>query len=728
MGAELGPGAELAGHRILELIGRGGMSVVYLAEHVRLDRKVALKILSPELAEDDVFRERFIRESRVAAGLDHPNIVTVYDAGEAQGALYISMRYVPGRDLGQLLKEKGRLEPAPAVDILSQVAGALDAAHAEGLVHRDVKPGNILLARAPGAPVERAFLADFGVTKRVDSMEGLTRTGHFVGTVDYVAPEQIVGDPVDARTDVYSLGCVLFECFTGEVPYPGDSEVATIYSHLNDRIPPVAAGSLRTPDLDRVIARALAKSKEERFDSCSDLIEAALEELEAQGVLAPAEVTPRRGPSVGGRGARRASRRRRVTGAAVMVLLAALVSAATVWTLSRRAADEPLPPDPPPQTTGEPTVTGVPQVRWFEVPAEAGQFRGAGDQVMLRAIVVDGAVVVVGHSWSGADDDAAVWLSPNGQKWRRTAKEALDAPGDQRMSSVVELDGTLFAVGSDQSPEGDADAAVWTSANDGRAWKEVEVPQLGQPGDQSMRRVIVLGGELLAVGFDSRGGDRDAAVWMSSDGERWRQMDDPDLRATGQQEIVAVDRIDGRVLAVGYSTIAGDWNPAVWSLNGNDWRRVEDPDLEEPGVQSMCCLVAGGPGVIGVGFAETPAGDNDAAVWTSTNGRNWKRLSQDSFGGPRDQQMQSATRLGTGLVALGRSEGADGDVDGAMWRSQDGLEWSRVRTTAVAGLGGDDDQGIRMVMPYHRHGVALIAVGVERRQLADDGDVWIGQG
>ena len=257
------PGDVIAGHRLLSVIGRGGMSVVFLAEHIELRRNVALKVLGAQLAEDDAFRERFIRESRMAAALDHPNIVTVYDAGEADGLLYISMRNVEGTDLERLLRAETRLDPGRAVALVSQAAAALDAAHDAGLVHRDVKPGNILLTTDPVTSVDHAFLSDFGVTKRVETGAGLTRSGQFVGTVDYVAPEQIQDRDVDGRADVYSLGCVLYRCLVGEVPFPRETEIATIYAQVQDP-PPVP--SERRPDLpgrvrcsDRTGARQVAR-------------------------------------------------------------------------------------------------------------------------------------------------------------------------------------------------------------------------------------------------------------------------------------------------------------------------------------------------------------------------------------------------------------------------------------------------------------------------------------
>src|SRR5437764_8507831 len=224
-------GSRIAGYQIESLLGRGGMSVVYLAEHVRLGRKVALKILSPDLARDTRFRERFVRESRIAAGLDHPNVIPVYEADETDGVLFIAMRYVRGTDLKTLIRSDGALDPGRTIRLLAQAASALDAAHSEGLVHRDVKPGNILIAQGAEGE-EHVYLSDFGLTKRPSSESGITATGQFVGTLDYAAPEQFEGKTLDARTDVYSLGCVLFESLTGEVPFRRDQDAAIMFAHL----------------------------------------------------------------------------------------------------------------------------------------------------------------------------------------------------------------------------------------------------------------------------------------------------------------------------------------------------------------------------------------------------------------------------------------------------------------------------------------------------------------
>ena len=270
-------GTELAGYRIESLLGVGGMSVVYLAEDLRLKRKVALKLLAASLAEDESFRDRFLRESELAASIDHPNIVPIYEAGTAADLLFIAMRYVEGRDLKERLG-RGRLDPADATGILAQLASALDVAHARGLVHRDVKPSNVLLdtgARPDGS--DHAYLADFGLTKRVAEEPRSSEDGHLLGTIDYVAPEQIAGGEVDERSDVYSLGCVLYECVVGQPPFSGDSDLAIVFAHLESEPPVPSAQRPQLPRaLDAVIAKALAKEPGRRYSSCRELAQAAL--------------------------------------------------------------------------------------------------------------------------------------------------------------------------------------------------------------------------------------------------------------------------------------------------------------------------------------------------------------------------------------------------------------------------------------------------------------------
>ena len=266
---ELEQGEEFAGCRIEAVAGRGGMGVVYRATELSLGRPVALKLLPPERAGDQEFRERFQRESRMAAAIDHPNVIPVYAAGEHDGSLYLVMRYVAGTDLHALLRERGAVEPERAAELVAQVAAALDAAHAAGLVHRDVKPANVLLAG------DHAYLSDFGLTRLAGSDTSLTESGRWIGTVEYSSPEQLRGERTDARADVYSLGCVLFAALIGRPPFANGTVPATMLAHLHDA-PPRPSELGAPPEFDRVMARALAKRPDDRYPSAGDLGRAAL--------------------------------------------------------------------------------------------------------------------------------------------------------------------------------------------------------------------------------------------------------------------------------------------------------------------------------------------------------------------------------------------------------------------------------------------------------------------
>jgi streptogramin lyase len=281
--AELASGTLFAGHRIEGVAGRGGMGVVYHATHLALERTVALKVIAPALVDDSAARQRFLRESKLAASLDHPNVIPVYYTGEEDGVAYIAMRYVQGWDLRSLVREEGRLAPARAAQIIAQVGAALDAAHAAGLIHRDVKPGNILLTAD-----DHVYLSDFGLSKHALSLDGATRSGHWVGTLDYVAPEQIRGDRVDARADVYALGCVLAFALTGVPPFQREGDEAKLWAHLTER-PPAPSDRVPglPPALDSAVARALAKRPDDRYPSAGDLGRAAVAAAEHRSVRQP---------------------------------------------------------------------------------------------------------------------------------------------------------------------------------------------------------------------------------------------------------------------------------------------------------------------------------------------------------------------------------------------------------------------------------------------------------
>jgi ABC-type branched-subunit amino acid transport system substrate-binding protein/DNA-binding beta-propeller fold protein YncE len=306
MKATFTPGTTFAGYRVDSLVGRGGMGVVYRATDLSLERPVALKLVAPELAEDERFRARFLREPRLAASLDHPNVIPIYEAGEHEGQLYLAMRFVEGSDLKSVLEREGRLAPESTLNVLAQVAGALDAAHRRALVHRDVKPANVLID-ADG----HVYLTDFGITKQLGGAS--TDTGRVVGTLEYLAPEQIRGDPVDGRTDVYALGCVLYECLAGAPPFRRQTEAETLWAHMQQEPAPLR----RHPRLDPVLRKALAKDREDRYKTCAELIEAAAPALGLAAPRAPlAPATWRR--------------RGRYVLAAGLILLAAAIAAAIV--------------------------------------------------------------------------------------------------------------------------------------------------------------------------------------------------------------------------------------------------------------------------------------------------------------------------------------------------------------------------------------------------------------
>ena len=372
-------GDTLAGYVIEALVGRGGMGEVFRAHDVRLDRTVALKVLGPHLAGSERFRERFLRESTLAARLDHPNVIPIFEAGESEGTLYIAMRLVEGTDLRAILRTEDALEPARAIDLLAPVAGALDAAHAAGLVHRDVKPANILVASSPELdPPEHVYLSDFGLTTlSADAGD----SGPFTGTADYAAPELVTGGAVDHRVDVYALGCVFFECLTGRPPYPGDSVMAVLWGHVNDPVPAASErNSALPPAVDVVLGKALAKEPKARYSSCRDLV---ADLRRALGVEGPSGLRDSK------------HRRFKVLAAAVAIAAAAAVAAAVV--LSRGSgtaapaarAGELVRIDPDGDGTAKPIAVGTSPVA-VAADSRAVWVASPGDGTLWRVNSVTG--------------------------------------------------------------------------------------------------------------------------------------------------------------------------------------------------------------------------------------------------------------------------------------------------------------------------------------------------
>jgi serine/threonine-protein kinase len=278
---------DIGGCRVDELIGRGGMGVVYRGTDLQLNRPVAIKLIATEHATDAAVRRRFEREARLMAAIDHPNVIPVYAAGEQDGHLYLVMRYVGGTDLHVLLRERGRLEPREAARIVDDLGGALDAAHAAGLVHRDIKPANVLLAG------QHVYLTDFGITRAIDSATRFTDSDEWVGTVDYMSPEHLRGSETDARSDVYALGCLLHACLTGTAPFHRSSAAATILAHIEDQPPRASDTPGVPPAFDEILSRALSKKSADRYPTAGEL-----------GAAAVAAAAGRTAPRSAGRAAR----------------------------------------------------------------------------------------------------------------------------------------------------------------------------------------------------------------------------------------------------------------------------------------------------------------------------------------------------------------------------------------------------------------------------------------
>ena len=381
-------GTDFAGYRLEELIGRGGMSIVYRAQHLRLERTVALKLLMPELSADPSFRERFTRESRLAASLDHPNVIPIYEAGDENGVFYIAMRFVGGSTLKHVLETDGPLPADRTASIIGQVASALNAAHEEkNLVHRDVKPPNILVVPGHGADGgDHVYLSDFGIAKQ-RAAGGLTKTGMFVGTADYAAPEQIEGRELDRRADVYALGCVLYETLTGTPTYEKDSEVALMYAHLLE--PPPQVTHKRpdlSPEIDGVVAKAMAKSPDDRYATTPEFATAMRKALTGTGTSRTGtQHVPRVQPTV-------------ATGGAAAAAAAA-----------QEAAPPPSAQAPPPSAPPSPAAEGSPPSRrkpWM-VPVA----------IIILLIIIGGIVGAVlgltgGSSSTKAEDSLLAAVVP----------------------------------------------------------------------------------------------------------------------------------------------------------------------------------------------------------------------------------------------------------------------------------------------------------------------------
>ena len=607
---ELPPGSEFAGYRIEEVAARGGMGVVYRATQLRLTRPVALKLVTPALAHDASFRERFRREWMIAASIDHPNVIPVYEAGEEDGALFIAMRWVVGTNLREEI-DRGPLEPERAARIVSQVAGALDAAHERDLIHRDVKPANILITGH-----DHVYLTDFGLTKHASSISGLTRTGQWVGTVEYTAPEQIEGAPVSPRADVYALGCVLFEALTGQTPFKRDNDLATLWAHVYTPSPSVVEVSPDVPArFDTVVQRAMAKDPSERYGSAGELGRAASAAALAPGLEAgapvPEEVPAAAGPSdtvappssdrpIPPSGPRipRLSDRRVLLGLVGLVFLIAAVVAIIVIaggdeTKPERAALTPSPPLEPASTWR--SLKPMPTARQN-----------------MDSTVLDGTIWVVGGLAAGSTPSRKIeGYDPVINDW----KAGPDLPLRLHHEIAVTYKGELVVIGGwipkGSDPSAEVSRRVF-ALRDGR-W--VNLPSLDKP--RAAAAAAVVGDRIVVVGGQAN--DRLVDTTEVFDGKRWTSGKSI---PTPREHLAAVS--DGHYLyAVGGRALSPDKNSSAlerYDPAGDRWQKLPDMPTARGGLGAAIVdghlFALGGESATGV-FGDVESYSIAAGKWST---------------------------------------------------------------------------------------------------------------
>ena len=667
---DLTPGTVFAGHRIEGMAGRGGMGTVYRATHLALDHVVALKVIAADLAADDAFRERFRSESRIAVSLRHPNVVPIHHAGEEDGLLFVTMDLIDGPDLRRMLVANGTLPADRATKIIGQVASALDVAHSRGLVHRDIKPGNILVEAEARGGGDHAYLTDFGLAKRFDQATeagALTRTGAFVGTLDYVAPEQIRGDRVDARTDVYALGCVLYEAISGRAPFADREEnVAKIYAHLQDE-PPWLPGDTDGP-LDEVIARALAKEPRDRYPSAGDLARAATAALEGDEVLRSAErsvATGKAAPETGEPDVPPIDDTIETEAGAGGGAEPPSEPPAGPPPTEPMDAPEPTEPHESPETDLEPAATEamaapatpIPDTPAPESTAPASARGGSSGPRWGRiaaalaavAVVVVGAVLLLG----GGGDETITYAQPKvaGEPIKLLGMPVGIAVGEGTVG-VATREGQTVALLNEKTGEPTGDSVPLPARgeditfSDGAFWATVPpakaVVTAKANGDD--REEIDIGGAAYGIAPD------DGTVWAAQPGKRRlasidpsdksvsscpiEASDEPSQPAPGDGLIWVVDRGAGQVFRVdpnnpsqaqGFGTgsnpkgVAVSDDGSVWVANTDGGTVVR---LDSDGEQSAQIDVGGDPRLMAFGFGRVWVANGDGSVEAINPGDN----------------------------------------------------------------------------------------------------------
>jgi serine/threonine protein kinase len=639
--ARLRPGSHLAGYRIEAQLGAGGMGVVLRAYDERLRRPVALKIFAPARDADRATRQRFIVESRLAAAVDHPHIIPVYDAGEAGEVLFIAMRLVRGGDLRGRLQREGALAPTRAAEIVSQVASALDAAHGAGLVHRDVKPANILLA-GPAGESDYVYLSDFGVSKHATRSMNLTRAGQFLGTPDYAAPEQGQNIAVDGRADQYALACVAYHLLTGAPPFVRKESWAVIMAHQSERPPPVRGRRPELPEaVDRVLARALAKAPDKRYGSCREFTSALHGAL---GLAAAVPAEPAEEATVASADLASAGRPGNRTRQTIQASSAPAKSSSLLQSAPPGAG----PSRPRRRSRG---------VLRLSAWALAG--------LVLATIGVAGFMLATHHnpkSGPVSDQSPAVVLPAGPQ-----VNPAQQPPGVSRLIERIVAVGNKIVTTGWQTSGGVEHQQFFVSADGGATWY---LAPLLQPGGSAPAAGHVA--ERIAGGPRGWVAEGPQAIWTSKNGLSWTLAATHGISPQHPADnIAAVTATADGFLAAGGSGKAGGNQAVIWiSHGGTTWQRLMATQLG---------LQVAGITPTSIQYATSQGNDtlisDGSGVWLSTDGgTSWTQVTVPVDHGASDD-IKGLSFDGSGLLAVRPGTAASGASDGVAYFSPNGQGW-----------------------------------------------------